>query len=43
MRKPKELKHLTFYHSEVAEAPFVGYQPIQIKRAEYQYRKIHQR
>ena len=30
---------MTFYHSEEAEAPFVGYHPIQIKRAEYQYKK----
>ena len=37
--KTKEPKHLTFYHSEEAEAPFVGYHPIQIKRAEYQYKK----
>ena len=37
--KTKEPKHLTFYHSEEAAAPFVGYHPIQIKRAEYQYRK----
>ena len=31
--KTKEPKHLTFYHSEEAEAPFVGYHPIQIKRS----------
>ena len=37
--KTKEPKHLTFYHSDEAEAPFVGYHPIQIKRAEYQYKK----
>lgn len=37
--KTKKPEHLTFYHSEEIEAPFVGYHPIQIKRAEYQYKK----
>ena len=37
--KTKEPKNLTFYHSEEAEGPFVGYHPIQIKRSEYQYKK----
>ena len=45
MRKPKSQKHLTFYHSEEAEAPLlVIITPIQIKRVEYQYkREIHQK